>query len=300
LHNSFRPLDAGGDSAARCPYHHFRVLNFRVRDEFNRVAVHKMNFLEHKTARFLPLAVALFFFAALWSLDFPKPFVDDLFYCGAGLNLAAGGDFSNPLLDRQHFPGHFFFVYPPLHAYAIAGWMKMFGIGARSLTGFQNAMYLLTALATMAVLRRHKAPVWLEFLVPLGVAAALLPIGLRPEPLAVALTMTGYAMIECGGCRSVPVFVAFFLMFLGGATAPRLTLFAGALALLAGFQLWQNSTAPGWKRWQFGLCGLGALLAAGLVFLVLIGFRPGEFLAAFHFHAQRVGGSRLHLLKQYF
>jgi len=103
--------------------------------------------------------------------------------------------------------------------------MKLFGISARSLTGFQNAMYLVTALTTIVLLRRHKAPVWLEFLVPLGVAAAFLPFGLRPEPLPVALTMTGFAMIECGCCRSDPVFIAFLLMFLGGATAPRLTLF---------------------------------------------------------------------------
>src|ERR1700733_9912956 len=131
-----------------------------------------MNFFKNKTPGYLPLAASILFFAALWSLDFPKPFIDDLFYCGAGLNLAAGGDFSNPLLARQNFPNHFFFVYPPVHSYAIAGWMKIFGIGARSLTAFQNLMYLTTALATLAILRRHKAPVWLEFLIPLGVAAA--------------------------------------------------------------------------------------------------------------------------------
>src|SRR5277367_424148 len=117
-----------------------------------------MNFPENKTARFLPLVASLFFFATLWSLDFPKPYIDDLFYCGAGLNLAGGGDFSNPLLERQHFPSHYFFLYPPIHSYAIAGWMKMFGIGARSLTGFQNLMYFLTAATTIAILRRHKAP----------------------------------------------------------------------------------------------------------------------------------------------
>ena len=148
-----------------------------------------------KKGGWLSPLVAILFFAFLWLLDFPKPFSDDLFYCGAGLNLANGGDFANPLLARQHFPNHYFFVYPPIHSYAIAGWMKLFGISARSLTGFQDFMYALTALATLAVLRRHQAPAWLEFFVPLGVAAAFLPIGLRPEPLSVALTMTGFAMI---------------------------------------------------------------------------------------------------------
>jgi hypothetical protein len=268
----------------------------------HRRATLKMNFLENKPAKILPLLVSILFFGALWQLDFPKPFIDDLGYCGAGLNLAAGADFSNPLGERQHFPSHYFFVYPPIHSYAIAGWMKIFGIGARSLTGFQNMMYLLTALATIAILRRHKAPGWLEFLAPLGVSAAFLPIGLRPEPLSVALTMMGFAIIECGYSRSVPVFFAFLLMFLGGTTAPRLTLFTGTLVLLAGFHLWQNSPAPGWKRWSFCLSGLGALLIAGFIFFLFIGFRPGEFWQTFHInmHAHLTEGTKFQLLKKYF
>jgi hypothetical protein len=261
-----------------------------------------MNFHENKPATYFALIVSILFFGTLWLLDFPKPFIDDLFYCGAGLNLAGGGDFSNPLLERQHFPSHYFFVYPPIHSYAIAGWMKIFGIGAWSLTGFQNLMYLLAALATIAILRRHKAPGWLEFLVPLGVSAAFLPIGLRPEPLSVALTMMGFAIIECGYSRHVPVFFAFLLMFLGGATAPRLTLFAGTLVLLAGFRLRQNSTEPGWKHWSFCLSGLDALLIVGFIFLLLVGFRPGEFWQTFHLnmHAHLTDGTKFQLLKKYF
>lgn len=253
-----------------------------------------MSLFEDKTTRRLPLVAAVLVFAALWSLDFPKPYIDDLFYCGAGLNLTAGGDFSNPLLERQHFPEHYFFLYPPIHSYMIAGWMKLFGISARSLTGFQNLMYLVTAVATIAILRRHKAPVWLEFLAPLGVAAAFLPYGLRTEASSVALTMAGFVMIECGCRRSMAVFPAFLLMFLGGEIAPRLTLFSGALVLLAGFRLWQGSPAPGWRRWSFCLCALGALLAAGFIFLFLIDFRLGEFLDVFRFHtAHRLGVGKI-------
>ena len=109
-----------------------------------------MELIENKSARCLPWIVSFLFFASLWSLDFPKPYFDDLFFCGAGLNMAGGGDFSNPLIERQHFPGHYFFEQTPVHSYAIAGWMKIFGIGARSLTGFQEAMYLVMALATQS------------------------------------------------------------------------------------------------------------------------------------------------------
>ncbi|MGB8356669.1 MAG: hypothetical protein WCD79_22415 [Chthoniobacteraceae bacterium] len=249
----------------------------------------------------ISLASIFLFFGLLWLLDFPKPFIDDLFYCGAGLNLAAGGDLSNPLLERHHFPGHYFFAYPPIHSYAIAGWMKLFGISARSLTGFQILMYLATALATISILRRYKSPAWLSFLVPLGVTASFLPFGLRPEPLSVALTMTGFAIIECGYSRIVPAFFAFLLMFLGGGTAPRLTLFSGVLVLIAGFRAWQKATGTGWKRWSFCLSALGAIFITFFIFLYLINFRLGEFWAMFHLHASyNVSGSRILLLKRFF
>src|SRR5260370_29230652 len=63
----------------------------------------------------LPLSIAgaLVFFCGLWLLDFPKPMVDDLFYTGAALNLAGGGDFFNAMLVRQGFPSHFFFLFSP-------------------------------------------------------------------------------------------------------------------------------------------------------------------------------------------
>ena len=67
---------------------------------------------------FLPaLLWALVFFGFLWVLDFPKPMVDDLFYTRAGVNLAGKADPCNPLLARQEFPSHYFFVYPPLHSF---------------------------------------------------------------------------------------------------------------------------------------------------------------------------------------
>ncbi len=102
----------------------------------------------------------LIFFGILWLLDFPKPYVDDLFYTGAGLNMANGGDFSNSRLSRQ-FAEHFAFYYPPFHEYVLAGWLKVFGISPAALTGFQMVMYLLCAGSAIFILRRHRAPVWL-------------------------------------------------------------------------------------------------------------------------------------------
>lgn len=253
-------------------------------------------------AKLLPLSLfgALAFCAVLWMFDFPKPCMDDLFYCGAAMNMADGGDFSNPLLVRQEFPSHLFFVYPPFHSYALAGWFKAFGISASTATGFQILFYFVIAVSTIAILRRNKAPVWLEWLVPLGVSASLLAEGLRPEPLSIALTMSGFALVECGFTGGLSVFGAFLLMFLGGATAPRMTVFSAVFVLLAVYRLWQGSKAAGWRKWSFGVPMVAALLLVCLGFLWLIQFRVGEFLATFHCHmvgaTARFGDGKLKLI----
>jgi hypothetical protein len=127
----------------------------------------------------LSLLGALVFFLVLWALDFPKPMNDNLFYCGAGLNLAQGGDLANPLLARQEFPGHYFFIYPPVHSYLLSGWLKLFGISAVSMTGFVISLYFICAAAIIIFLRRHAVPTWLEWSVPLAVGAAFLVFGYR-------------------------------------------------------------------------------------------------------------------------
>jgi len=239
-------------------------------------------------------ALALFIF--LWLMDFPKPMVDDLFYTGAGINLAQGGDLSNPLLARQEFPSHFFFVYPPLQSYLLAGWLKAFGVNALSMTAFVALLYFITAAATIAILRRHQAPVWLEWLAPLGVSTSLLAVGLRPEPVSIALTMAGFAFFECGRKRPVSLLLAFCLMVLGASAAPRMALFSAALILLSVNRLWVLPTAlrpASFRLWA--AVGAGIILAI-LIFLIQIHFRVGEFWHSFHEHAQRVGGRRTNLL----
>lgn len=104
---------------------------------------------------------AALFFGFFWLLDFPKPFIDDLFFCGTALNLAGGGGPTNPLLGW--FPGQPFFIRPPVHSYFLAGWLKVFGVSASALTGFQAAMYFCVAAAVIAILRKNQSPAWLKF-----------------------------------------------------------------------------------------------------------------------------------------
>src|SRR5581483_10547295 len=230
------------------------------------------------------LAGAAGVFLVLWLWEFPKPMMDDLFYAGAGLNLAAGGDFSNPYLAGQEFPSHYFFVYTPLHSYVLAGWLKVFGISTASMTGFQGVMFFVIAASTLFLLRRHEAPAWLEWLVPLGVCAAFLRGGLRVEALATALTMAGLAWIACGRRGPGAVFGSFLLMFLGASASPRLALFSMTLAASAGWQLWRSHGSAAERRRIFLMMALAALLT-GLAFLVMIQFRLREFLVTFRFHA---------------
>ena len=65
----------------------------------------------------LPFAFAVLFFAVLFWLDYPKPHMDDLFFVGTPIHMVQGGDFSNPLLARQLYPSHFYFVHPPAFSF---------------------------------------------------------------------------------------------------------------------------------------------------------------------------------------
>jgi len=252
---------------------------------------------------FIPLSVvgAFVFFGGLWLLDFPKPTSDDLFYVGAGLNLAGGGDYSNPLIVRQEFPSHFFFVYPPLPSYALAAWLKLFGISSASVTAYPILNCLIITGATIVILRRHKAPVWLEWLVPLGVAFVFLQLGLRAESTAVALLMAGFALADADLCRRKAwlQFTGFFLMFLGASSAPRMTLFGAGLFSYAGYCAWKNCAKTP-QRWSLAGRCLAAFLAAGFIFLFLIDFRIIEFWRDFHyFAAGRVFGGKLKMIAGY-
>jgi hypothetical protein len=246
-----------------------------------------------------PFTWACFFFLFLWAMDFPKPYFDDLFYNGAALNLAQGGDFSNPLLARQGFPNHFFFVYPPLHSYAVYGWLSLFGISSASMLGFQNTMHLIIAAAMILILKRHNSPAIFSWLAPLGVAAVFLKPGLRPEALAVALTMAGYTLLTYCRTAGLRCWIAFVLMSLGASAAPRTAPFSAALAAMGAWE-WMRS-APENKSSRLRLCVLAglALAVAGVVFLALIQFQLREFMETFHLHYTRLEHGTLRLLYRY-
>lgn len=247
-------------------------------------------------AAFSGIPISLFgclvFFFILWLLDFPKPYLDDLSYIGAALNMANGGDFSNPFLSRQ-FSEHFAFYYPPIHSYVLAGWLKVFGISTASLTAFQMVAYSFCAGSAIFILRRHQSPVWVEWLIPLAVTNAFLTHGLRPEPLAAAFVMVGFAMIECGVRNRILVFFAFLLMFLGGGAAPRMTLYAAALIMVSVWRIGTPAAKDNRERWvPLGLAAAAGMLAV-IIFLTMIGFKFLAFWENFHLHSQFIATDTL-------
>jgi hypothetical protein len=254
--------------------------------------------------RLTPLSIlgAFVFFAILWRLDYPKPSYDDLFQAGAAFHMAQGGDFSNPLIVRQEFPGHYYFVYFPLHCYLLAGWLKLFGINTASATAYPMLCCFITSAATIAVLRRHAASVWLEWMVPLGVTFCIMFLGLRAEPPAVALAMAGFALSETDVTRKSAShqFSGLLLLILGATTAPRVTIFVASLGFYVVHRAWR-AAANSRERWRVAFWLLASAAAAFLAFLVMIGFHLAEFLRIFHYHAAgRLYRNRLVSIEDYF
>ncbi|MEI8329806.1 MAG: hypothetical protein WCG14_07415 [Chlamydiia bacterium] len=241
----------------------------------------------------LSLFFSLVLFIGLGMTGFPQPMIDDLFFIGAGLNLAMGKSFSNPMLDRQNFPGTLYFVHPPLHSYALASWLKVFGVGTISILAFQIIMYVIICWSTILILKKYNSPRLLEWLVPLGVITSFLSLGLRPEPLSVALTMLGFALLECFGEEATILFSGFLLLFLGASVASRLSFFSAALALAGFFRLFQS----GVSLIKLSKLAGSAMLTALFIFACLIHFQFRDFFEIYHFHAAgRVCGDKVGLL----
>uniref|UniRef100_UPI0030DDD447 hypothetical protein n=1 Tax=Argonema antarcticum TaxID=2942763 RepID=UPI0030DDD447 len=109
----------------------------------------------------LTVAIPIF---ALWSvlflLGYPLPCIDDIFFTGAAINLAKGGELTNPYIEAWNSilsSGKFYFQ-PPFHSYTLAGWLKIAGISTASLRLFQYLCYNLFSLYCALILRFYGFP----------------------------------------------------------------------------------------------------------------------------------------------
>src|SRR5271167_16552 len=89
---------------------------------------------------------------ALADRNYPKPFIDDMSYIGAAINLAQHNVYTNPYTEMLTKvgagPGQLFVDYMPAHNYFLAGWLRVFGINAVS---FHSLFVLLAFLATWLI-----------------------------------------------------------------------------------------------------------------------------------------------------
>jgi len=143
----------------------------------------------------------------LWKAGWPLPNGDDGFFAGAGINLARTGHLANPwisgwmhYIDGAHTDR--FFIHPPFFPYAMALWLKIFGISASSLTGFACAAGATAAWAIARLLRLLGAGWPAAAAGSLMVSAYALSRGLRPETLGLALFLVGQGlMLDTGRAR---------------------------------------------------------------------------------------------------
>ncbi|HEY9850411.1 MAG TPA: hypothetical protein V6D28_13175 [Leptolyngbyaceae cyanobacterium] len=100
------------------------------------------------------------FWTVLFLLGYPIPSIDDLFFTGAAINLAKGGELTNPLLEAWNstLVSGKFYLQPPFHSYTLAAWLKIAGVSTTSLRLFQYLCYNLFSLSCALLLRFYGFP----------------------------------------------------------------------------------------------------------------------------------------------
>jgi hypothetical protein len=220
---------------------------------------------------------------AFWALvslgDYPAPFIDDMFYIGAAINLAQHGVFSNPYCDLLATIGcgDHFYANMPFHDYLVAGWFKLFGISTLSL----RVLYTLLALAaTLLIFRLMPKTSW-AWLVALFIALAVFGLlggsGLRADALGLFFFLVGF---DAWRARTPLAFFARnFFLGLVFITFPNLALAAGILSLFG--LVYQNVIMQ--KTWRelfpFALAVAAAYALCFVIFLACIDAHVFDFLA---------------------
>ncbi|MCW6036934.1 hypothetical protein K4A83_11760 [Spirulina subsalsa FACHB-351] len=160
----------------------------------NRPKSLSVNFFESKGKNFTFLAFSSIplFWLIFYSLWFPVPHDDDLFFIGAAINLAEKGDFVNPLLslwsDRTIDR---FYVQPPFHSYVLGFWLKLFGVSSSSILAFQVFCFFLFSVFLSLLLKKFKFPVFTSLAITLCYGLFMFNFGLRQDGLAMIFFTMG-------------------------------------------------------------------------------------------------------------
>jgi len=231
--------------------------------------------------------VIAFFWLALFALGYPLPCQDDLYFIGPAFHLFAGGNSSNPYCPITTALGATdnFFVYMPLHARVLAGWLVLFGQNHLSLAAFQTLCAALVSLAITIVADRG-APgqtgagrALAALAVSFSVACFLGSLGFRPE--ALGFVFFSWGLVGLCGASSLEWFMGSTFLALAVITCPTLVF---AVPIVAGSAFYLRQVAEdSWSKTLHRLfLTAGGVLAVFLLFLFLIHFQLIRFLAVFH------------------
>ncbi|MDQ8728050.1 hypothetical protein [Bradyrhizobium sp. LHD-71] len=239
-----------------------------------------MTVRQHRVA--LCFSANLAFWLSLIFAGLPAPFVDDMFYLGAGLELGRSGQLINPWL-LGHFPGtDHFIVYPPLFFYIVAAWTKILGVSTWALAALWA---ICSAIATTFFARFLERAFGISIWWPVSQAllfGALAYSGFRPEFVGFAFLFAGLYYVFYGQGRAVEA-AGVFLLGLSVLAAPVLL---GIVFAIAAVWLWHN------RRDRRALVSmLFAGVAAGAVMLgmtaLMIEGQVAEMVRAIGYHSQR-------------
>lgn len=227
----------------------------------------------------------IIFWLILYSLGYPPPYPDDLFFTGAAINLAKGGDFVNPLLAQwSEQTAERFFVQPPFHSYVLAAWLSLAGINTQSLLFFQCLCYITFSIFTALILRRYRIPSGGIYAVILCFAAWMFNVGFRQDTLGMVFLAIGLWFLT----RDRPLSYFWGFCFLGSylLTTPLAIVYAPVLGLSI---LWANGQGYNGNLKKYLLPRFGVLLLAiattFFLFLWAVNFQPGQFFADLSWHA---------------
>lgn len=225
------------------------------------------------------------FWLILFSLNYPPPHIDDLFFTGAAINLAKGGDFINPwlaawsdrVLDR-------FYVQPPFYSYTLAGWLSLAGISTQSLLFFQCLCYTTFSIFTALILRFYRFPRIASFCIVIAFSFWMLNMGLRQDALGMAYLAVGIWL----AIQDNPLgyFLGFSLLGASVLTAPILIAYACPLGIAILISHLQKNKPISKKYLYKRVIAIGsAILFVFILFLLCIDFNLSLFLSDMSWHS---------------
>ncbi|HEY9850413.1 MAG TPA: hypothetical protein V6D28_13185 [Leptolyngbyaceae cyanobacterium] len=235
------------------------------------------------------------FWTAILLLGYPIPSVDDLFFIGAAINLAKGGEFINPLIEAWNgvlSSGKFYFQ-PPFHSYTLAGWLKVAGISTTSFLLFQYLCYNTFSIFCALIFRYYGFPKVTAFGATVLFAVwhcnpnPFYTTGFRQDALGMAYLAFGLWLLTKDNWWRY--FLGFTFLESAVFTSPITSAygFAFGTAIVANNFLYNRRSQNNNRQYIF-LIGLTFLAATSLVlviFLICINFELQAFITDFYLHA---------------